>query len=192
MTGAKVYDKSLIICHILDIARQDLDSELLHIRRSLRDNLVRKAVSVSVDCFNGQSTDDLAHIAFERILNIFRDFIRREVEKIPRCKLDAVRIPPDHDLRNGVYIDVDIVIRRHRSLCTDRNTDLSKKQPVCSLQDRNTDTTLPDQDAWSFSKTRDNKGGGRRSLDVADDAEDDDCHDDGGTYDNCEQGNSPF
>ena len=63
LPNIKISDETVFVGHVLDVAGQDLDAQLLHVLAGLHHHLIGEAVSVGVDGLQGQGADDLTHIA---------------------------------------------------------------------------------------------------------------------------------
>ena len=65
IVGTEVVDKSFLIGHVLDVARDDFYSQFGHIRLGFLHHLVGKTVAVGVERPQVERTDDFAHITLQ-------------------------------------------------------------------------------------------------------------------------------
>ena len=120
----KVNNQAIIIHDVLDIAAQNADAQLLHILRSLFQHLIGEGVTVYVNLLQIQRTDNLTHIAFQRILQAARNIRRLHIQKVSRRKINTVFLIHDN-LRYSIYLNIDKIVRRHALARLDINRHLA-------------------------------------------------------------------
>ena len=132
IVGTKVNNQAIIIHDVLDIAAQNADAKLLHILRSLFQHLIGEGVTVYVNLLQIQRTDNLTHIAFQRILQAARNIRRLHIQKVSRRKINTVFLIHDN-FCYSIYLNIDKIVRRHALARLDINRHLAQIQNVHTL-----------------------------------------------------------
>ena len=155
VVSTQVTDQTVFIRHVLDIAGQDLNAQLIHVLGRLLHHLIGEGVTVGVDLFQRQCADDLTHVALERVLQVHGDVSCLLVQEVLGCQLDTLLSGGNTDLGNSVHVDVDEVVGRHGLFRLDIHRHLAQIQLIQTLKEGDTDTGPANQDLTLFFQAGD-------------------------------------
>ena len=173
---AEGHDQALLVLDLLDVAGDDLHAEGVHVGLGLGLHLVAELLAVGVQLLELDGADDLAHVALQRVGQRDGDAVLAEVQEVLHRDLDALGVGLQTDLRDGVDVHADEVLRRHVAVGLDIDADLLEHQRVLSFEEGQLDAGAADQDLRVLLHARDDIGLVGRSLDVAaDEQREDGC-----------------
>ena len=152
---------------MLDVAGDDLDTQIIHIYLCLLLYLITKGLSVIAKFLKCDGTDDLTHVTLKRIYELGIDLLTSHIEEVLHSELDALFVGPDLNLGNSVDVNADEVCCRNEVTRLDVDRDLLDEQLVFSLKERELQTGFTDQNLRLSLETRNDVCLVRRSLHIA-------------------------
>ena len=164
--GTKVLDETFLICHVLDIARNNLNTQLRHIRLGLGHHLIGETVAIGIQRTEVERTDNLAHVTLQRILQLFCNIVGQHVQEVLGSQTCTLVGRHDANLGYGIHIDVDEVGGRYALLCLDVDGNLSEIDPVQTLKEGDTESARTNQHTGFLAETGDDEGRRGGSLDI--------------------------